>query len=182
MVKGGMMAAHIDWATNARQPADITRFWTAVPKPLQESLRGMLLPVNWYPFADLMEVDRTIVKVFGGGDPAVLREVGAYSARSNLTGVYRIYRRNSIHETFDNGARLHSKFQDFGEAAYVMTSKSSGQMIHSGYCSYSPLFCESALGFYRESLLLHGAKGVEVGETTCQCRGAQSCTFTLRWR
>ena len=49
----------------------------------------MLLPVNWYPFSDLIEVDRTIISVFGGGDVSVLRQVGAYSARLNLTGIYR---------------------------------------------------------------------------------------------
>ncbi|MEK6375175.1 MAG: hypothetical protein AABO58_21080 [Acidobacteriota bacterium] len=182
MVKGGMMAAHIDWATKARSLADINRFWTALPSNLRESLSGMLLPVSWFQFADLMEVDRTIVKVYGGGDTAVLREVGAYSARSNLTGVYKAFRATSIHEFFDNGASLHSKFQDFGEASYVMTSRVSGQMVHSGYCSYSPLFCESALGYYRESLLLHRAVSVQVDETSCQCRGARSCTFSLRWR
>jgi hypothetical protein len=142
----------------------------------------MLLPVNWFPFADLIEVDRAIVNVFGGADPAVLREVGAYSARSNLTGVFKAFRANSIHDFFDNGARLHKKFQDFGEAAYVMTSRTSGEMIHSGYRSYSPLFCQSALGYYRESLVLHGAASPQVDETTCQCRGDRSCTFALRWR
>lgn len=182
MVKGGMMAAHIGWATKARRPADIARFWAALPSDLQESLSGMLLPVNWFPFSDLIEVDRAIVKVFGGGDPAVLREVGAYSARSNLTGIFKAFRASSIHEFFDNGALLHAKFQDFGEAAYVMTSRTSGEMIHSGYRSYSPLFCQSALGYYRESLLLHGAASPQVDETTCQCRGARSCTFALRWR
>lgn len=129
-----------------------------------------------------MEVDRAIVKVFGGGDPAVLREVGAYSARSNLTGVYKAFRASSIHEFFVNGARLHSKFQNFGEAAYLMTTRTSGQMDHWGYDSYSPLFCESALGYYSESLLLHRAVSVQVDETSCQCRGASTCTFSLRWR
>jgi hypothetical protein len=182
MVKAGMMAAHIGWVTTSRPPTDITRFWAALPSTLQRPLSGMLLPVSWFRFADLIEVDRTIVKVFGGGDPAILREVGAFSARSNLTGVYKAFRANTIHEFFQNGATLHSKFQDFGEASYVTTSRSSGEMVHSGYCSYSPLFCESAVGYYRESLLLHGAVSVEVDETTCQCRGMQSCTFSFRWQ
>ena len=176
------MAAHIDWATKARLPEEADRFWAALPFHLRKPLSGVLLPVSWFSFADLMEVDRTIVKVYGGGDSAVLQEVGAYSARSNLTGVYKAFRANSIHEFFYNGASLHSKFQDFGEASYVMTSPVSGEMVHSGYCSYSPLFCESALGYYRESLKLHRAVSVQVDETTCQCRGMRSCTFAFRWR
>jgi predicted hydrocarbon binding protein len=180
-IKGGMMSAHIGWATGGRAAADVSRFWNALPLNLQQSLGGMILTVNWYEFAHLIAVDRAILKVYGGGDTGVLREVGAYSARLNLNGVYRVYRRSSIHDFLENGARFHPKFQDFGEAAYVKTAPFSGQMIHSRYSSYSPLFCESALGFYRESLQLHGAHRVAVDETSCQCRGAKSCTFTLGW-
>ena len=180
-IKGGMMSAHIGWATGGRNSPDVARFWKALPFDLQQSLGGMILNVNWYEFAHLMAVDRAIVKTYGGGDVGVLRQVGAYSARLNLNGVYKVFRRNSIHEFLENGARLHSKFQDFGEAAYLKSSEFSSQMIHNRYCSYSPLFCESALGFYRESLQLHGARNVAVDETCCQCRGEESCTFALRW-
>ena len=69
---------------------------------------------------------------------SVLRQVGAYSARMNLTGIYRAYRRSSIHEFFDNGARLHSKFQDFGEAAYLKSSEFSSQMVHASTRSSPP--------------------------------------------
>ena len=176
------MAAHVGWATGGRAPGDIMRFWNALPFHLQESLGGMILTVNWYEFAHLIAVDRAIVTVYGGGDAGILREVGAYSARLNLTGVYKVYRRSSIHDFLENGARFHPKFQDFGEATYIKTEPFSGKMVHSGYTSYSPLFCESALGFYRESLQLHDAQDVAVDETSCQCRGDKSCTFSLRWR
>ena len=182
MIKGGMMSAHIAWATNNRRPEEVRRFWSELSPGIEQSLRGMILAVNWYEFAHLIAVDRAIVRVYGGGDPTVLRAVGAHSARQNLTGLYKAFRRDSIHDFLDNGARLHSKFQDFGSAAYVKTSPTSGSMVHSGYCSFSPLFCESALGFYRESLQLHGANSIEVHETSCHCRGAGSCTFVLRWR
>lgn len=182
MVKGGMMAAHVGWAARSRAPQDVFRFWNAVPESLREPLQGMILPVNWYEFADLIEVDRAIVRVYGNGDPTVLRQVGAHSARINLTGVYKVFRAESIHNFLENGARLHPKFQDFGQAVYEKLDANSGQMVHSDYCSYSPLFCESALGFYRESLELHGARSVQVDETSCQCRGSRSCTFALSWR
>jgi len=181
-IKGGMMAAHISWATHDRPADKVARFWNALPFEMREALGGMILPVKWYEFADLITVDRAIIKTLGGGDITILREVGAHSARLNLTGVYKIYRRDSIHDFLGNGARLHSKFQDFGRAAYLQKGPLAGQMVLSDYLSYSPLYCESALGFYRESLQIHGARMVEVGETTCQCRGAASCTFVLRWQ
>ena len=181
MVKGGMMAAHISFATENRSADTAMRFWNALPFQMREELGGMILPVSWYPFADLITVDRAIVKTYGGGDVLVLREAGAHSARLNLTGVYKVYRRDSIHEFLANGARLHSKFQDFGQAKYVKNGPHAGEMIFSAYRSYSPLYCESAIGFYRESLEIHGAHNVVVEESTCQCRGDASCTFSLRW-
>jgi|SRR5947209_4462277 len=181
-IKGGMMAAHVEFATKGRTPAELLRFWAMLPSELQESLQTMILPVKWYEFSDLMTVDRAIVKVYGNGDPVVLRRVGSLSARHNFNGPYKAYRRDDIHEFLANGARFHPKFQDFGDAVYVKTSPSSGQMVHSGYSSYSPLFCESALGFYHEALEIHHARTIEVHETSCQCRGMGSCTFVLRWR
>ena len=180
-IKGGMMAAHLAWATNGRSESEVARFWSLVPNDVRELLGGMILPVNWYEFADLIAVDRAIVRVYGGGDDSVLREVGAHSARLNLNGVYKVYRRDSIHEFLETGARLHSKFQDFGDAAYVKSGPSAGAMVHRGYPSYSPLYCQSALGYYRESIKLHGAQNIVVDETSCQCLGAESCAFALRW-
>lgn len=181
-VKGGIVAAHIGLATSGRKPEDVERFWSALPAPLREKLQGLLLPVKWYDFADLIAVDRAIAEVYGQSNPAILREVGAHSARLNFGGVYKVYRRESIHEFLETGARFHSQMMDFGEAAYVKTGTSSAQMIHSDYSSYSPLFCESGLGFYLEAVRLHGARDVQGNETFCQCRGDKSCTFDLRWR
>jgi hypothetical protein len=181
MIKGAMMAAHLEWAISRRSAADITRFWNAVPADVAKRLKGIILPVNWYEFSDLIAIDRAIMNAYSGGDIRVLRDVGAYSARINLTGVYRVFKRDSIHDFLDSGARLHSKFQDFGVAKYMKTSPTSGDVILSAYRSYSPLFCESAVGFYRESLTIHGAKSVNVDERACQCIGGESCTFSIQW-
>lgn len=56
-----------------------------------------------------------------------------------------------------------------------------GRMIHSCYTSYSPLYCASAIGFYRECIHLHGGTKIEVWESACQCRGDASCTFDWTW-
>ena len=182
MIKGGMMAAHVAWATRDRLSDYVARFWGAVPPSVADSVRGLILPIRWYEFADLIAIDRAIVKTYGGGNISILREIGALSASLNLSGVYKVYQRESIHEFLANNARLHPKFQDFGQAAYRKTDNTSGQMILTDYRSFSPLFCESAYGFYRQALEIHGAHDVEVSEIRCQCLGADSCTYEIRWR
>jgi len=177
-VKGGIMAAHIGWVTDHHAPAEVAQFWNALPIATHERLRGLILPTSWYDFSDLMAVDRTISNVFGSGLTTILRDLGGYSARKNIktsTGA-------SVHDFLAYGARIHSTFMDFGRAEYVRTSATAARMIHSNYTSFSPLYCESAIGFYRESVALHGITNASVIESTCQCCGDESCTFVIRWR
>lgn len=180
-VKGSMLTAHIRWVEDQRT-AELPRFWEALPAGVRQRLRPTIAPDNWYAFSDLMAVDRTIVDLFGSGLPTTLRELGAYSACINLSGIYRTFTRTDVHEFLENGARLHWKMQDFGSAQYIRTGTTSGKMVHSGYCSFSPLYCESACGFYREAVALHNVEATSLIETTCQCRGDESCTFVIRWR
>jgi hypothetical protein len=180
-VKGGMLKAHVRWVTDQRTEAEVMRFWSAVPKQTRDAVGSYVLDVGWYSFADLIAVDRTIIKVFGQGVPLLARELGRYSARINLNGAYKAYRRAVAHEYCEKSARVHSLFMDFGTLEYRRTGATSCEMIHSGYTSYSPLYCESAMGYYEEAIRLNGGINSTVHETMCQCRGDASCTFALDW-
>ncbi len=171
------MAAHIGWVTDNHSEKDIAQFWNALPPATHERLRGLILAVNWYDFADLITVDRTIMNLFGSGMAAILRDLGGYSARKQVKNSG-----GTVHQFLANGADAHPRYMDFGKARYVQTSSTAGKMVHSNYTSYSPLYCESAIGYYRESVALHGVAGASVIESTCQCCGDESCTFVIRWR
>lgn len=182
-IKGGMLAAHVQWVADHCAPEEVARFQAALPPMLRISVKSKIVPTAWYEFRELIAIDRTIVEVFAGGDAALLRELGAYSARLNLATLLQGEQpASSVHEFLENGARFHSEYQDFGSVEYVRTGPRSGRVIHSHYSSFSPLFCESALGYYREATALHGAIDPQAIETDCQCRGDESCTFVLRWR
>lgn len=175
-VKGVMVRAHVDWVRDHRDRTEVIEFFEAIPLTMRT-----VLAASWYPFADVIELDRVIMNRFGHGEISFLRELGAYSARQSLTGVYRFFRRSDVHEFFRRSALLHGQFQDFGTADYHEVAGTEGRMVHSHYTSYSPLYCASAIGFYRECIRLHGGMNVEVRESECQCRGEASCTFELMW-
>jgi len=46
---------------------------------------------------------------------------------------------------------------------------------------YSPLYCASAVGFFWEALLRHGARQARVEESKCHCRGDRVCLYELEW-
>jgi hypothetical protein len=177
-VRGGMLAAHLKWLTEHHE-SDIPRFWDVLPNDVRRAVAGMVLPVNWYEFSHLVHIDGAIAKMYGDD---TLRELGKYSARVNLTGVYKVFTRTSIHDFFENSAKLHPRFQDFGNAHYEQTGPTSGKMVMRDYPSFSPVFCRSAVGFYEEAVRIHGAAFVKVTEPQCQCRGNEACVFEIRWK
>jgi hypothetical protein len=175
-VKGVMVRAHIDWVRDHRDRAEVIEFFEVIPRSMRT-----VLAASWYAFADVIELDRVIMDRFGHGEPAFLQELGAYSARQSLTGVYRFFQRSGVHEFFRRSALLHGQYQDFGTAAYDERGETAGRMLHGRYTSFSPLYCASAIGFYRECIRLHGGLSVEVREPECQCRGDAACTFDMTW-
>jgi hypothetical protein len=175
-VRGTMVRAHVDWVRDHRDRIEVIEFFEAIPHPMRT-----VMAASWYSFADMIALDRVIVNRFGHGDLAFLQELGAYSARQNLAGVDRFFQRSGVHEFFRRAALMHSQLQDFGTARYEELGAAAGRMILGRYTSYSPLYCASAIGFYRQCIRLHGGTSVEVYETDCQCRGDDACVFTLAW-
>jgi hypothetical protein len=179
-LKGGVFKAHLAWLAEHRPASEKQRFLDALSPESRTAMSGSVLSTNWYPFAMLIDVDRTLMNLFGGGKLDFLLELGRYSA-INLSTTYRAFNRDTNHDFFRNSAILHSQFQDFGKARYEQTGESSGRMIHSEYTSFSPIYCASARGYYEGCVMSHGAARAKVTETECQCLGAQTCTFEMSW-
>lgn len=180
-VKGSLLRAHLDWVRDHRSRDETIEFFESLPSPLRHELSGVL-PTTWHAFSTLIAVDRVIVDRFGHGRFDILEELGTWSARTTLGGVYRFFRRDDLHDFFARAALLHVQYQDFCTAAYDATSETSGVMRHRGYVSYSPLYCASAIGFYRECIRLHGGTRITIAETSCHCHGDDACAFELAWQ
>lgn len=176
-----MIRAHLDWVRDHASRDEIIELFETLPADVRQQA-ATVLASSWYDFALLIAVDRTILSLFGGNDERFLEQLGAYSAQKNLSGTYRSLHRDDLHELFSRAALLHRQFQDFGTAEYIEISPRSGCMRHHDYVSYSPLYCASAVGFYRGCIVLHGGKDVEVTETQCQCAGDAACTFVIAWQ
>ena len=158
-MKGGVFKSRLTWLNDNHTPDEKKQALAAMTAETRTILSGVILAGNWYPFASLVDLDRTFMNLFGGGKTEFLQELGRYSAKINLSGTYRAFDRDTNHDFFRNSALLHSQFQDFGKATYEQTGPSSGKMIHTDYPSYSRIFCESALGYYDGCITSHGAAG-----------------------
>ena len=180
-MKGGIIKSHLAWLAENRPASDRDTFLSKLTPETKAICAAPVLATNWYTFATLIEIDRKLMELFGHGRMDFLKELGAYSARINLSTTYRAFNRDTNHDFFRNSALLHSQFQDFGKAKYEQVDDHSGRMIHTEYTCYSPIFCASALGYYDGCLTSHGASKATVVEKECQCYGAPTCTFEMKW-
>jgi len=182
MIKGKMIAAHLSWLRERLSPAApssaaLEPFWKLVPEATRERLMDRVDPAAWYPFADVIAVDRAIVMVTGDG-PAVLAALGRHVAEKNIP-MYAIEgdapRFLALH------AVLHSSYLNFGKASY-RPQANGGRYEITGYTAYSPIFCASAPAFFHRVIERFGYTGIEVRETECHCREGNRCVLEFRWQ
>ena len=179
-VKGGIIRSHLQWVRDYHGDAAAERVVAALPEEARAEV-GSAVASAWCKFSTVVALDRAIEAMFSRGAGLFLRELGRYSAHLNLTGAYRLFKSNELHEFFRRSVLLHRQFQDFGRVTYEQRCETSGVMIHSHYPCFSLVYCHSAIGYYEQAIVLHGAKPHLVIETTCQCAGDDACTFEMEW-
>jgi predicted hydrocarbon binding protein len=177
-VKGSMLRSRFEWLKDAHPEVERDEVIASLPVASVERLKRGILSSSWYPFEDLVALDKNLWERYHREMPDILQEFGRHSAKKNLTVISVM----TPHEFFRNSVKLHDRFQDFGKAEYEQTGETSGKMVYLGYPCYSPVFCESALGFFEQCLILFGAKSPKVTETQCHCRGDASCTYSMSWK
>lgn len=139
------------------------------------------LASSWCEFEALIELDRAIHQELKAKLPNALALIGASSAELGIGRIYRSLDSESLTKFLEDNALFHDQYQKFGTAHFEKTA-TGGRVVYSSYPVYSPVYCASAVGYFMEAMLRHGAKDPRVTETKCHCHGDKTCTFELTWR
>lgn len=178
-VKGAIVRAHEEWVKVHEGDATLEKALTMLQPDVAKTLRRVVAS-SWIPFGTLVAFDRAIAQATNREERALCRELGRFSANQNLTGIYRVFKREDIHDFFKRGAALHSQFQDFGSQSYEVTSQTSATIRFPAEY-FSPVYCASAIGYFEEVIRIHGGSSPSVKETHCLCKGDRECVFELHW-
>lgn len=179
-VKATMVAAHLDWASrNIAQHA--ARLAAALGPDDRTLFAKPWLATDWVPFRYIVTLDRAIAALAGGEPEHVFEELGRHSARCNLGGAYKAFQADDPHRFLERAALLHTRFQNFGRAAYVPVGPRAARLEFAEYPAYSPVFCTSERGYIEEALVMMHAPDPRVDEVSCACAGDSACVFDARW-
>lgn len=158
------------------------RVLQALPEEDQKLYRGILISAGWYPFESGERLDKAIVDVLGHGDTKIFEEIGAESARKNLSEAQKPFLTPGNPQAFMAQANTIYKFYyDVGYREYEATGPTSGVMTTYEAETFSALDCLTVVGWYKEALNMCGARNVEVVEEACRAKGHPSCRYLLSW-
>lgn len=180
-VKGSMVRAHIQFVRDRFSDGALAQTLAALPPNVAAEVQG-LLSSTWCSFETLILLDRTIVRVAGHDEHALMRELGRYSAEINLKTVYRAFKREGIHDFLRHSATLHKQFQDFGTCEYEQIAPTQARIRIRDAACYSPAYCESEIGYLEQVVAIHGGTAARISQSTCRCANDPLCTFELHWR
>jgi hypothetical protein len=121
-------------------------------------------------------------RVLGKGDGKIIEEIGAFNARQDLSGIYRIFISiMSPQFLASRSSMIWKRYFDTGDMCLVA--------LKANYCklelvdfSDPPLGHEHELiGWIREALLMTGAKNVQCKHSYCLARNDKNCIFETYW-
>jgi V4R domain-containing protein len=178
-VKGSKLTAKFAYLKSRHGEASVGEALATMSAADQKAL-GLVLDVSWYP-QDLYErLLKAIGATVGHGDEAVYTRIGEHSAEHQFSHIFRAYRAAELEETLRNMVPVHAKLNEPSGMQILLPGPGRATIVVSAPRS-TPVICAVSRGFYRRTVELHGARDVEVRETTCSGRGEPVCRFEIRW-
>ena len=151
-IKGGSIRTKLEYVKDT--------FGSAGEEKLTDLLKSAdaypILEANWYPYELFNQVLCFIAAEFLDGDLSRLEEVGRYSAKRSLTGVYQSFKqREFLNFVRHRLPKLHTRYYSAGQLDVIQLSDRGCRL-----CLTSPTYYESdlrvAAGFYQGAAEIMG--------------------------
>lgn len=148
----------------------------------QNFFKNMLISSGWYPFDIAERLDKAIVDVLGEGKIEVFKQIGAKSARKNLSESHQIFLKPNDPQAFmAQAGTIYSFYYKTGQREYKPTEENSGIMTTHDAETFSIPDCLTVVGWYEEALKMCGAKKVHIVEEECRAKGGDVCRYNVSW-
>jgi hypothetical protein len=154
----------------------------ALPPHLHHYLDERIQIASWYPEEDLMELIRALARVLPVGLGKVYEQMGRFSARDQLAGVYKhLLEGGDVMSLPRRGLVLWQRQHDSGRLKLVIEEPGSAHIELAGFALPSREMCGIMLGYTAEMFMMADLKAPVVRETACRIDGAASCTWQCSW-
>jgi hypothetical protein len=175
--KGASLVGAIKWLRRNRAAA-----LRALPARLHHYLEKHIQLASWYPEEDLLELIRAVAKTLPAAAGDIFEQMGRFSAREQLAGVYRHLLEGGDTSTLPRrGLVLWQSQHDSGRLRMTIDSTPSARIEVIDFALPSKELCAVLRGYTAEMFAMAGIKSLGVEESSCRLDGADRCAWRIRW-
>jgi hypothetical protein len=178
-ISGGSVLSLRAYLEKRRGKGGFERVLAEMPADLAAPLRGIILPVSWYPAKSFVTALETAARVFDHAD--LFDDYGSFAAEFEINAFQKVALRfTSPLYLLDRAGRMWRRFHDTGEWQVEGTAtRMRGTLRHFAIVNAS--YCRVLAAWLHRAGEMTGVRG-EVIHPHCRARGADACVFVGHWR
>lgn len=181
-IKGTILLSRKSLVSERFGPEQLDSVIASLPPADQGLLRGMILPLSWYPAETCFRFDAAIIKIIGGNAQRAFRELGRKSAEDNLARFQAGFIRGKTPLTFlAQTPAIYRLYYEVGSREFTKSSETSGVLTTHGAESVTAADCLTVMGWHERALEMVGAKKPVLTHPTCRAEGATTCVYNVAW-
>jgi hypothetical protein len=175
--KGASLLGAVKWLRTNRDAA-----LRALPAQLHHYLDDRIQIASWYPEEDLVALVRALARILPAGEGNLYEQMGRFSAREQLAGVYRhlLEGRDAL-SIPRRGLVLWQSQHDSGRLSVAIEGPGSARIEVVDYAMPTREMCGILLGYTVEMFVMADLKNPSVRKTACRLDGADRCAWQITW-
>jgi hypothetical protein len=178
--KGLSLVAVRDYVVKTHGPGGWQTVLRALSPEDAEVMREVV-GMGWYPLDLYGRLIRTVDRVLGSGDLAVIRAMSRFEADRDVPTIHRLLLRMVRQDYIvDKIAELWPRYNSTGRLSVEHRAARSVEVVLSDWSS-DEAQCLAIQSYSERAFELAGAKGVRVAQPSCRARGARACVFRVNW-
>lgn len=180
-IKGRAIISVIDFAKE-------NSLWERVSAELSTKNRtivsDVILPSQWYPLEDHIQLLELIVK-HSGGDPSIGIKIGKIILSDGLNKYYKIILGILSKKYILSKAPVLWKGYFNSEALNIIEVENKSLKVSvtdkSGSVRINKVYCFSVLGGMLQTIATVGGKNIKSSEVRCRCDNESACEYHITW-
>ena len=182
-IKGSVLISRLNLLRQQGGPELVEKVLSRLSAPDQAALRGMLLPIGWYPLELNNRLDTAIAEALSPEDrKRAYMQMGRASADENLKGAHHVFLRpGDPHFLLSQAPQIYRFYYAVGSRTYERTSDRSAVLRTFNAETVTEPDCLTVMGWHERAVELSGGKAVQVTHPTCRAKGGALCEYHLSW-
>ena len=180
-IKGGVLKSRLAFLAQHGGQGAVDRVLEELPDDDRALLTSEIDSAAWYSFATGSRLDEAIEAELGGGD-ALFKEMGAQSARDNLSPAQKAFvRERDPHALLKGAASIYRLYYDTGRRTFERLGPRKVALRTYESETFSRADCLTVVGWHEQVIAMCGGTNVRVTEIACRAQGDEICAYVCEW-